>query len=80
MVALGEISKQDGAPELRRRARLLYFILAVAFLGLVARLIFLQIISGERYTFLSENNRIRIKTRRGDARHDFRPRGSVPRR
>ncbi len=61
MVALGEISKQDGAPELRRRARLLYFILAVAFLGLVTRLIFLQIISGERYTFLSENNRIRIK-------------------
>ena len=61
MDALGEINKQDGAPELRRRARLLYFVLAFAFLGLVARLVFLQIISGERYTFLSENNRIRIK-------------------
>ena len=61
MAALAEINKQDGAPELRRRARLLYVILAIAFLGLVSRLVFLQIISGERYTFLSENNRIRIK-------------------
>ncbi|HMA81964.1 MAG TPA: penicillin-binding transpeptidase domain-containing protein, partial [Candidatus Binatia bacterium] len=61
MAALADINKQDGAPELRRRARLLYVILAIAFLGLVSRLVFLQIISGERYTFLSENNRIRIK-------------------
>jgi len=61
MAALAQISKQDGAPELRRRARLLYVILAVVFLGLVSRLVFLQIIHGERYTFLSENNRVRIK-------------------
>jgi len=61
MAALAQISKQDGAPELRRRARLLYVILAFIFLGLVSRLVFLQIIHGERYTFLSENNRIRIK-------------------
>ena len=61
MLALGDINKQDGAPELRRRARLLYIILALAFLALVSRLVFLQIIEGERYTFLSENNRIRIK-------------------
>jgi len=61
MAALAQISKQDGAPELRRRARLLYVILAVLFLGLVSRLVFLQIIHGERYTFLSENNRVRIK-------------------
>ena len=61
MAALAEINKQDGAPELRRRARLLYVILAVAFLGLVSRLVFLQVVSGERYTFLSENNRVRIK-------------------
>jgi penicillin-binding protein 2 len=61
MAALAQISKQDGAPELRRRARLLYVMLAVVFLGLVSRLVFLQIIHGERYTFLSENNRIRIK-------------------
>ncbi len=61
MLALGDINKQDGAPELRRRARLLYVILALAFLALISRLVFLQIIQGERYTFLSENNRVRIK-------------------
>jgi len=61
MLALGDINKQDGAPELRRRVRLLYVILTLAFLTLVSRLVFLQIIQGERYTFLSENNRIRIK-------------------
>lgn len=61
MTPVGEISKQDGAPELRRRARLLYGLLAVIFLGLATRLVFLQIVNGERYTYLSENNRIRIK-------------------
>jgi penicillin-binding protein 2 len=61
MTALTEINKQDGAPELRRRARLLYVLLAVAFLALASRLVFLQLIEGERYTYLSENNRIRIK-------------------
>ena len=61
MAALAQINKQDGAPELRRRARVLYAILALAFLGLVSRLAFLQIVAGERYTFLSENNRVRIK-------------------
>ncbi len=35
--------------------------LILAFLGLVTRLVFLQVIQGERYTFLSENNRVRIK-------------------
>jgi penicillin-binding protein 2 len=61
MAALAEISKQDGAPELRRRARILYALLFIAFVGLAARLVHLQIFQGERYTFLSENNRIRIK-------------------
>ncbi len=61
MSPLGDINKQDGAPELRRRARFLYLVLVLAFLGLVSRLVFLQIVQGERYTFLSENNRIRIK-------------------
>jgi penicillin-binding protein 2 len=61
MVALAEISKQDGAPELRRRARILYALLFIAFVGLAARLVHLQIFQGERYTFLSENNRIRLK-------------------
>jgi penicillin-binding protein 2 len=61
MAMLSDINKQDGAPELRRRTRLLYLLLILAFLGLITRLIFLQILQGERYTFLSENNRIRIK-------------------
>ncbi len=61
MVVRTDINKQDGAPELRARARLLYVVLIMAFLGLMTRLVFLQIIQGERYTFLSENNRVRIK-------------------
>ncbi len=77
MAALGEINKQDGAPELRRRASLLYLVLAIAFLGLVSRLVFLQIISGERYTYLSENNRIRIKRVAGSRGMIFDRRGQL---
>ncbi|MGB7950656.1 MAG: penicillin-binding protein 2, partial [Candidatus Binatia bacterium] len=61
MALLAELNRQDGAPELRRRTRLLYVFLFVVFGALIARLSFLQIIDGERYTFLSENNRVRIK-------------------
>jgi penicillin-binding protein 2 len=61
MNGLTDISRQDGTPELRRRARWLYYLLIIAFLGLITRVLFLQIIQGERYTSLSENNRIRIK-------------------
>jgi penicillin-binding protein 2 len=55
------INRQEVAPRLRARARRLYLIFIIAFLGLITRLSFLQIIEGERYTYLSENNRIRIK-------------------
>ena len=61
MAALANISKQIGAPELRRRAVLLYVIVGLAFFCLVSRLAYLQLFSGERYTYLSENNRVRIK-------------------
>ena len=61
MATLGEINKQDGAPELRRRSVWLFAILIFAFLSLSLRMIFLQVIHGERYTFLSENNRVRLK-------------------
>src|SRR5256885_5323426 len=61
MTVLTDINRQDGTPELRARARWLYYVLTIVFLSLIARLVFLQIIQGERYTFLSENNRIRIK-------------------
>lgn len=46
---------------MRARARRLYYVVILAFAALIARLVFLQIVEGERYTFLSENNRIRIK-------------------
>jgi penicillin-binding protein 2 len=55
------ISRQEVAPRLRARARRLQLVFIIAFLGLITRLIFLQVVEGERYTFLSENNRIRIK-------------------
>src|SRR5919109_4828894 len=61
MTGIGDISRQDGAPELRIRARWLFYIVIIAFLSLITNLLRLQIIQGERYTFLSENNRIRIK-------------------
>jgi penicillin-binding protein 2 len=61
MALLADINRQDGAPELRRRARLLYLVLIFVFGALLARLFFLQVVDGERYTFLSENNRVRIK-------------------
>ena len=77
MSTVAQINKQDGAPELRRRARLLYVILAVAFVGLVSRLAFLQIVAGERYTFLSENNRVRIKRVAGTRGMIFDRRGQL---
>ncbi len=61
MAVRNEINRQEVPPKLRARARLLYGVLVVVFLGLLTRLVFLQIVEGERYTFLSENNRIRIK-------------------
>ncbi|HXV82289.1 MAG TPA: penicillin-binding protein 2 [Candidatus Binatia bacterium] len=61
MALLSDIERQDGAPELRRRIRFLYLILMIVFGALLARIFFLQVIDGDRYTFLSENNRVRIK-------------------
>jgi penicillin-binding protein 2 len=61
MALLNDINRQDGAPELRRRTPLLYIVLVLVFGALIARLFFLQVIEGERFTFLSENNRVRIK-------------------
>jgi penicillin-binding protein 2 len=60
-MAFTEINKQDGAPELRRRAVPLYVLLVLVFISLFARLTYLQFFQGERYTYLSENNRIRLK-------------------
>jgi penicillin-binding protein 2 len=82
-MTLTDLGRKDGAPELRPRMRLIYLLVAVAFLGITARLIFLQAIQGDRYSYLSENNRIRIKRilgtrgmiydQRGDLLVDSRP-------
>ena len=61
MAILGDVARKDGAQELRVRTRFVYLILIIAFLGIMSRLAVLQIAHGERYTFLSENNRVRIK-------------------
>ncbi|HEX9660883.1 MAG TPA: penicillin-binding protein 2 [Candidatus Binatia bacterium] len=82
-MTLSGLGRKDGAPELRPRARLIYLLVILAFIGIIARLIFLQAIQGERYSYLSENNRIRIKRilgtrgmiydQRGDLLVDSRP-------
>ena len=61
MAILVDVARKYGAPELRVRTRFVYLVLIIAFLGIMSRLAVLQIAQGERYTFLSENNRVRIK-------------------
>ncbi|HEX2228906.1 MAG TPA: penicillin-binding protein 2 [Candidatus Binatia bacterium] len=80
---ISDIGRKDGAPELRPRIRVIYLFLLLVFLGVTTRLIVLQLIDGERYSYLSENNRIRIKRilgtrgmiydRQGDLLVDSRP-------
>ncbi len=53
--------RKEVAPEFRKRTDLLTVILSLAFVLLTVRLSFLQIVQGERFTYLSENNRIRLK-------------------
>jgi len=53
--------RKEVDPEFRRRAELLIVLASVIFLFLVGRLFFLQMVQGERFTYLSENNRIRLK-------------------
>lgn len=53
--------RQETPPEFRPRARLVAALCAVVFLVLIGRLMILQIVQGERFTYLSENNRIRLK-------------------
>src|SRR3989338_5670535 len=53
--------RKDVAPELRWRANFLMILVSIAFLFLAGRLFFLQVLQGERFTYLSENNRIWLK-------------------
>jgi penicillin-binding protein 2 len=54
--------RKEVDPKFRQRTDFLTSILSIVFLLLIGRLFFLQIIQGERFTYLSENNRIRLKT------------------
>lgn len=53
--------RKEVAPEFRRRTQFLTTAVSIVFLFLIGRLFFLQVFQGERFTYLSENNRIRIK-------------------
>ncbi len=52
---------RDTGSELRQRVYAIMAVVALAFLFLVGRLWVLQMFQGERFTFLSEKNRIRLK-------------------
>lgn len=53
--------QREVGPEFRRRTRILMTLVSIVFLFLAGRLFFLQILQGERFTYLAENNRIRLK-------------------
>jgi penicillin-binding protein 2 len=56
-----EMFRKEPGSELRRRVQALAVLAAAAFLLLAGRLWFLQVMEGERFFFLSEKNRVRIK-------------------
>jgi len=47
--------------QFRRRTLLVIVAVSIVFLLLAARLLVLQVLQGERFTYLSENNRVRLK-------------------
>lgn len=53
--------RKEVDPHIRSRVHLLIVLVTVAFVSLIGRLFLLQVIYGDWYTYLSENNRIRIK-------------------
>ena len=53
--------RKEVTPEFRQHTHLLIAVVSIVFLFLVGRLFFLQVLQGERFTYLSENNRIRLK-------------------
>jgi penicillin-binding protein 2 len=52
---------KDTGSELRQRAHVIMVVVALVFAVLIARVWVLQVLQGERFTFLSEKNRIRLK-------------------
>lgn len=61
----------------RRRGRVLVGIIVTVFLVLVARVWILQIFDGDRFSYLSENNRIRLKRMPGTRGMVFDRRGGL---
>jgi penicillin-binding protein 2 len=59
MISLG--SQKEVPPEFRKRTQLLLWAVCIVFFSLMGRLFFLQVVEGERFTYLSENNRVRLK-------------------
>jgi penicillin-binding protein 2 len=53
--------RKEPPPELRRRAHLVIALMGLFFVLLAGRLWVLQVAEGERFTFLSEKNRVRLK-------------------
>jgi penicillin-binding protein 2 len=75
--------KQETPVEFRRRVGVVATLASIAFLLVTARLLFLQVVHGERLSYLAENNRVRLKKvpgtrgmvfdRKGDLLVDSRP-------
>ncbi len=53
--------QKEVGPEFRGRTQFLITAVSIVFLFLVGRLFLLQVLQGERFAYLSENNRIRLK-------------------
>ena len=68
---------KDTGSEFRRRVYAIMAIVALAFTLLVGRLWVLQMLQGERFTFLSEKNRIRLKKVPGTRGMVFDDRGKL---
>ncbi|MBP2685928.1 MAG: mrdA [Deltaproteobacteria bacterium] len=58
----GRIRKREQDPDITRRARILLYVAIGAFALLLGRLYWLQVVESDRYRYLSENNRLRLRT------------------
>ena len=59
---IAPLPRTEITPEFRRRTQLVMIAVSVVFFLLTGRLWVLQVLQGERFAYLSKNNRIRIKT------------------
>ncbi len=56
------IRKREQDPDITRRAQILLYVALGAFVLLLGRLYWLQVVESDRYRNLSENNRLRLRT------------------